>query len=115
LSIPRRAGATSDRAMTTTHWPPVAASSLSQRGRALAGSLAASGIEGEAPMLIESLTPREHQVLRYLPRPLTNEEIAAEMFVSLNTVKTHLKSVYRKLGATSRSEVVDRARTLDLL
>jgi len=92
----------------------VAAASADPRVRSLAGSLAASGLEERDPCLSEPLTSREHQVLRYLPRPLTNDEIAAELFVSLNTVKTHLKGVYRKLGVTSRAEAVARARALNL-
>jgi LuxR family maltose regulon positive regulatory protein len=46
---------------------------------------------------------------------LSNAEIGAEVFVSLNTVKTHLRSIYRKLGASGRAEAVERARTLGLL
>lgn len=93
----------------------VAAASSDPRVRTLAGSLAASGLADGVAFLADSLTPREEQVLRYLPRPLTNDEIAAELFVSLNTVKTHLKGVYRKLGATTRAEAVAKARALDLL
>lgn len=46
---------------------------------------------------------------------MTTEEIAADLFVSVNTVKTHLKSVYRKLGVNRRNEAVHRARELRLL
>jgi LuxR family maltose regulon positive regulatory protein len=60
------------------------------------------------------LTDRELAVLRYLPTRLTNQEIAAELFMSVNTVKTHLKSIYTKVGATSRSDAVRKARALDL-
>ena len=48
--------------------------------------------------LLEPLSVRETVVLRYLPTLLSNQEIAGELFVSVNTVKTHLKSIYRKLG-----------------
>ena len=48
--------------------------------------------------LLEPLSPREQAVLRYLPTMMSNREIAGELFVSGNTVKTHLKSIYRKLG-----------------
>ncbi len=65
--------------------------------------------------LIEPLTEREQRILGYLPTMLSNAEIGAEIFVSLNTVKTHLRSVYRKLGASGRAEAVDRARELGLL
>jgi len=52
----------------------------------------------------ESLTDRELDVVRLVARGRTNEEIAAELFVSLSTVKTHLGSVQRKLGARNRTE-----------
>lgn len=61
------------------------------------------------------LTEREMKILRYLPTMLSNAEIGAETFVSLNTVKTHLRSIYRKLDATNRADAVARARTLGLL
>jgi LuxR family maltose regulon positive regulatory protein len=54
-------------------------------------------------------------MLRYLASTLSNPEIAAELYVSVNTVKTHQRAVYRKLGATGRREAVRRARTLGLL
>jgi LuxR family maltose regulon positive regulatory protein len=66
-------------------------------------------------MVMESLTDRELDVLRYLPTMLTNQEMAAQMYVSVNTVKAHLRSLYRKFGVTRRREAVDRARELGLL
>ena len=54
-------------------------------------------------------------VPRFLPSRLTNAEIASECFVSVNTVKRHLKSIYTKLRVTSRAEAVERARLLGLL
>jgi LuxR family maltose regulon positive regulatory protein len=65
--------------------------------------------------LAEPLTEREQRILRYLPTMLSNAEIGAEVFVSLNTVKTHLRSIYRKLDANGRADAVDRARQLGLL
>jgi LuxR family maltose regulon positive regulatory protein len=67
------------------------------------------------PTLAEQLTDREAAVLRFLPTMMSNNEIASELFVSVNTVKTHLRSVYRKLGAGDRREAVQRARDLQLL
>ncbi len=61
------------------------------------------------------LTERELSVLRFLPSRLTNDGIARECLMSVNTVKTHLKSIYAKLGVTSRAETVERARLLGLL
>jgi LuxR family maltose regulon positive regulatory protein len=67
-----------------------------------------------APVL-EELTDRELDVLRYLPTMLRNSDIAAQMYVSVNTVKAHLRSLYRKLGVTQRRQAVERARELGLL
>ncbi|MEW2583718.1 LuxR C-terminal-related transcriptional regulator [Streptomyces virginiae] len=68
-----------------------------------------------APPVVESLSARETEVLRQAARMLSTEEIAAELYVSANTVKTHLKSIYRKLGVTRRSDAVHRAQDLGLL
>ena len=61
------------------------------------------------------LSAREQGVLRYLQTRLTTREIAGELFISMNTLKSHLKSVYRKLDASSRSDAVARARAAGLL
>jgi LuxR family transcriptional regulator, maltose regulon positive regulatory protein len=63
----------------------------------------------------EQLTDTETRVLRYLPTHLTAPEIAAELWLSVNTVNTHTRHVYAKLGVHSRHEAVDRARVLGLL
>jgi LuxR family maltose regulon positive regulatory protein len=65
--------------------------------------------------LVEELTDRELAVLRYLPSGLSQREIAAELYVSLNTVKTHCKAIYRKLGVDGRTPAVQAARDLGLL
>lgn len=65
--------------------------------------------------LPEQLTDREHMVLMYLPTRQSNAEIAERLGVSLNTVKTHLKHVYRKLDVVGRSEAVDAAERMHLL
>jgi LuxR family maltose regulon positive regulatory protein len=67
------------------------------------------------PGLLEPLSERERDVLRLLPTLLPNTEIASELFVSVNTVKTHVKSIYRKLEVSSRREAVARARALRLI
>jgi LuxR family transcriptional regulator, maltose regulon positive regulatory protein len=66
-------------------------------------------------MLAEPLSEREQAILRYLPTMMSNQEIAGELFVSVNTVKTHLKAIYRKLDAPGRREAVSRARELGLM
>jgi LuxR family transcriptional regulator, maltose regulon positive regulatory protein len=65
--------------------------------------------------LDEPLTYSETRVLRYLPTNLTGPEIANELFLSVNTVITHTRHLYAKLGVHSRREAVDRARALSLL
>jgi LuxR family maltose regulon positive regulatory protein len=65
--------------------------------------------------LLEPLSERELTVLRFLPTMMSNAEIAARMYVSVNTVKTHLKHVYRKLDVTDRRSCVERGRELRLL
>jgi LuxR family maltose regulon positive regulatory protein len=69
----------------------------------------------EERVTVEALTERELAVLRYLPTMLSNREIAAEMFFSVNTVKTHLKGIYRKLDVNRRRDAVERARALSLI
>jgi len=61
------------------------------------------------------LSQRELEVLRLLPSDLSQREIAAELYVSFNTVRTHTRVIFRKLGVTSRAEAVARARELGLL
>ena len=68
----------------------------------------------DAPMT-EHLTDREAIVLRYLPTMLKAGEIADELYVSVNTVKAHLRAIYRKLGVGNRREAVERARAAGLL
>ena len=66
-------------------------------------------------LLAEPLSEREQAILRYLPTMMSNHEIAGELFVSVNTVKTHLKAIYRKLDASGRREAVQRGRELGLM
>ena len=63
----------------------------------------------------EELSPSELRVLRYLPTNLSRPEIASELSVSVNTVNTHVRSIYAKLQARDRSSAVQRARELRLL
>ena len=63
----------------------------------------------------EQLTDSETRVLRYLPTNLTAHEIASELFLSVNTVGTHTRHLYAKLGVHNRRQAVDRARALGLL
>ncbi|HEX6425034.1 MAG TPA: LuxR C-terminal-related transcriptional regulator [Acidimicrobiales bacterium] len=85
--------------------------------------IARAGAPGAGPVarpdghlgLIEPLSDREMSVLRYLPSRLSNREIGVELYVSLNTVKSHLKTIYRKLDVDRRDDAVRRARQLGLI
>jgi LuxR family maltose regulon positive regulatory protein len=72
--------------------------------------------EAQPPLLdVEELSPGELRVLRYLPTNLSRPEIAGELSVSVNTVSTHVRSIYAKLQVRDRSSAVQRARELRLL
>jgi LuxR family maltose regulon positive regulatory protein len=87
--------------------------------RALAGDLLATverpAATRTAAVLPDTLSEREAAVLRFLPTMMSNQEIASELFVSVNTVKTHLKAIYRKLDVDDRRAAVRRARELSLV
>jgi LuxR family maltose regulon positive regulatory protein len=68
-----------------------------------------------AAQLADPLTKGEMRVLRYLPTHLSRNEIANELYLSPNTVKTHMRHLYDKLGTHRRAEAVERARALGLL
>jgi LuxR family maltose regulon positive regulatory protein len=91
------------------------ADTLLARLRDTAGATASPVPAAAAAALIEPLSEREQVVLRYLPSTLSAGEIADELFVSLNTVKTHIRSIYRKLDTNRRWDTVRRARQLQLL
>jgi len=80
----------------------------------LHGSSPAAQEQSSSPP-VEELSPGELRVLRYLPTNLSRPEIAGELSVSLNTVSTHLRSIYAKLQVRDRSSAVQRARELRLL
>jgi LuxR family maltose regulon positive regulatory protein len=69
----------------------------------------------QTELLREPLSETELRVLRYLPTNLRGPEIASELFVSLNTIRAHLRNIYAKLGVHSRADAVKRARELGLL
>jgi LuxR family transcriptional regulator, maltose regulon positive regulatory protein len=81
-----------------------------------AGLVSPGAPDGQpAPPVIEPLSEREREVLQHLAGMLSTVEIAGEMYISVNTVKTHLRSIYRKLSVAHRGEAVRRARQLKLL
>jgi LuxR family maltose regulon positive regulatory protein len=93
----------------TTH------ASLLSEIRVLLSGAAPTGLTGDVESPAEPLSESELRVLRYLPTNLHASEIAAELFVSLNTIRTHMRNVYLKLGVHSRADAVERARELGLL
>ncbi|HYY09577.1 MAG TPA: LuxR C-terminal-related transcriptional regulator, partial [Kineosporiaceae bacterium] len=108
---------------------PAAAAFLAQARAVLrecadAGPLVASWLSAEqripAPRgggsdVPEPLTERELAILRLLPGPMSQRELASALFVTPNTLKTHVRAIYRKLGAESRGDAVLRARTHGLI
>jgi LuxR family maltose regulon positive regulatory protein len=75
----------------------------------------AASTNGHREAQPEELSPSELRVLRYLPTNMTRPEIARELYISVNTVNTHIRHIYSKLDATGRSSAVRRARELRLL
>jgi LuxR family maltose regulon positive regulatory protein len=80
----------------------------------LAGNRPAS-TRGDVDRLHEPLSDSEKRILRYLPTNLSVPEIAGQTYLSVNTVKTHMRHLYGKLGAHSRGKAVERARGFGLL
>jgi LuxR family maltose regulon positive regulatory protein len=80
----------------------------------LAGRMLAPQLARPEPLL-EAPSDSEIRVLRYLPTNLTGPEIAGELYVSSNTVRTHMRHLYEKLGTHTRADTVARARALGLL
>src|SRR6185312_3806340 len=72
------------------------------------------GTDADDPPLVEVLSDRELAVLRLLQTDLSQREIAARLFVSFTTVKTHMRSIFRKLDVSTRPEAVRRGRELGL-
>jgi len=84
-------------------------------GRRLRAHFSRGAVAPEPTPLVEPLTERELAVLAALPTMESNVEIAEDFFVSVNTVKAHLKALYRKLGVGSRRDAVRRGRELGIL
>ncbi|HKC27383.1 MAG TPA: LuxR C-terminal-related transcriptional regulator [Jatrophihabitans sp.] len=86
-------------------------------GRAAVSERSSDPADPTAPELVvpELLTAKEREVLGYLAQLLTTEEIAGAMFVSVNTIRTHVRNVLRKLGASRRNQAIRRARELGIL
>jgi LuxR family maltose regulon positive regulatory protein len=83
--------------------------------RASVTASARASSRGPAGLFLEHITERELDVLRLLDSELSNREIAERLFVSLDTVKSHTKHIYAKLGVRARHQAVGRAKELGLL
>ncbi len=81
----------------------------------VAGAHVAQGRGASHEQLIDPLTDREREVLTLLPTRLTNAEMAALLYVSVNTLKTHVRHIYVKLDADGRDHAVERAAQLGIL
>lgn len=101
--------------------PEIAEEALAAYARALLYTYAQEQSGKESPtdedagLFVEPLTGQEQRVLRLLAAGLSNPQIAGELVISVNTVKTHLKNVYGKLGVSSRDEAREAAQQLKLL
>ena len=100
----RSGGRADGRAGGRGHVPASGPASLGMR-RAAAGE----------PIIVDALSARETEVLRHLADLLTTEEVAEAMFVSVNTVKSHIRSILRKLSVGRRNEAIRRARELNVI
>jgi LuxR family maltose regulon positive regulatory protein len=79
------------------------------------GAARAPAPEPEESVVVQDLSEREMEVLRHLAEMLSTAEIAATMFISVNTVRTHVRSILRKLAVSRRNQAVRRARERGLL
>jgi LuxR family transcriptional regulator, maltose regulon positive regulatory protein len=101
----RQSGRLEAASRLSTRYVAELLATLAQEGRAL----------GASERLAEPLSERELEVLALIAAGESNREIAARLFISISTVKTHLNNLYRKHGAANRTQAVTRARDLNLL
>jgi LuxR family maltose regulon positive regulatory protein len=93
----------------------LAAQHRALQGNGHPGRQAERSPDADTTVIVEPLSKRETEVLEGMAAMLATEEIAARLFVSINTVKTHVRSILRKLSASRRNEAVRRARALGLI
>ena len=86
-----------------------------QQASAASARLRQAARRSPSPGMIEPISGRELSVLRLLPTSLTPREIAGELYLSLNTVKTHMRTLYRKLGVQSRHAAIEEGRRRQLI
>ena len=72
-------------------------------------------VDGPRSALVEPLSERELEVLQLIAEGLSNQQIASQLYLSLNTVKVHSRNIYDKLGVHNRTQAVARARAFGIL
>lgn len=95
-------------ASESARWFPYATSILEAMGEGAPTPVRPGGAAGP-------LSAREHEVLKLVADGLSNRDIAATLFISEETVKTHLRRIFEKLGVSSRTQAIDRGRRLDII
>jgi LuxR family transcriptional regulator, maltose regulon positive regulatory protein len=113
-TIARDALGDPDAARALRH-PTVGATLISETAELLARAGRPVSPPAKPTRHLDALTYGETRVLHYLPTNLSAREIASELYLSVNTVKTHQRHLYQKLGARSRTQAVKQARALGLL
>ncbi len=81
---------------------------------ALTGTVAVGVVAPEGSPPVQAFSLREQEIVRYLPTPLSRAQIAARLYISMNTLKTHLRMIYRKFGVSDRQGAVRRAQDLGM-
>jgi LuxR family maltose regulon positive regulatory protein len=114
LIFPFAATADTELLDALTHHKTAHEALLADIVEVLGGAAPASTDKDDKPSA-DDLSPSELRVLRYLPTNLTRSEVAQQLYVSVNTVNTHFRNIYFKLGVQDRSAAVRRARELRLL
>ena len=105
-----------NHALVAEHpWMRVRPVDVTPSAAAAAPRVPEPGRGSDPPVLVEVLTAKEREVLGLLAQLLTTQEIADTMFVSVNTVRTHVRNIMRKLAVSRRNEAVRRAQSLQLL
>jgi LuxR family transcriptional regulator, maltose regulon positive regulatory protein len=112
-----RVDAAVSRAAAAADRPPTARTGTDElgAGRPIEAQAPSRAATAALPVITETLSRREREVLELVSGMLTTAEIADELYLSANTVKSHVRSILRKLGAARRGEAVRRARQLQLL
>ncbi len=102
------------RLLADQKWLSQSTATLARPGPA-DGSETGRSTGPESSVVVDALTAKELEVLGHLEELLTTEQIAEKMFVTVNTVRSHVRSILRKLGVARRNAAIRKARELGLL